>query len=94
MAHHAWRPVNFDVSHLRQFHLPQVLFTRLMKNWGVLEIIAGEFLHICQNFRGICKRIINDIFNAFAYSPEILAIVQIFPGDNFRDTLNLHQTCE
>ena len=61
-SHHAWRPVNLNVSDHRQFHLPPVLFTRLMKNWGVPEIIAGEFLHICQNFRGICKSIKNDIF--------------------------------
>ena len=61
-THHAWRPVNLNVSHQRQFHLPPVLFTRLMKNWGVPEIIAREFLHNCQNFRGICKSIKNDIF--------------------------------
>ena len=59
--HHAWLAVNLNVSHLRQFHLPKALFTHLMKNWGVPEIIAGEFLHICQNFRGICKSIKNDI---------------------------------
>ena len=29
---------------------------------GVPEIIAREFLHICQNFREICKSIKNDIF--------------------------------
>ena len=46
----------------RQFHLPPPLFTCLMKNWGVPEIIAGEFLHICQNFRGVCKSIKNDAF--------------------------------
>ena len=61
-SHHAWRPVNLDVSHLRQFHLPPVLFTRLMKNWGVPEIITGELLHSGQNFRGIYKSIKNDIF--------------------------------
>ena len=54
--HHAWRPINLDVSHQRQFHLPPVLFTRLMKNWGVPEIIAGKLLHSGQNFRGICKK--------------------------------------
>ena len=61
-THLPWRPVNLDVSVQRQFHLPPALFTCLMKNWGVPEIIAGEFLHICQNFRGICKSIKNDIF--------------------------------
>ena len=62
VSHHAWQPVNLNVGHQRQFHLPPVLFTRLMKNWGVPEIIAREFLHNCQNFRGICKSIKNDIF--------------------------------
>ena len=33
-----------------------------MKNWGFPEIIARQFLHICQNFRGICKSIKNYIF--------------------------------
>ena len=55
-SHHAWQPVNLDVSHQRPFHLPRVLFTRLMKNWGVPEIIACELLHSGQNFRGICKK--------------------------------------
>ena len=36
----------------------------------------------------------NAIFNAFANSPEILANVQKFPGDNFLDTQILHQTCK
>ena len=62
LSHLPWRPVNLDVSVQRQFHLPPALFTCLMKNWGVPEIIAREFLHICQNFRGICKSIKNDIF--------------------------------
>ena len=60
-THHAWRPVNLDVNDHRQLHLPPVLFTCLMKNWGVPEIIAGEFLHICQNFSGVRKSIKNDI---------------------------------
>ena len=46
----------------RQFHFPPALFTCLMKNWGVPEIIAGELLHSGQNFRGIYKSIKNDIF--------------------------------
>ena len=61
-SHHAWQAVNLNVSHLRQFHLPPVLFTRLMKNWGVPEIIAGESFYSGQNSRGICKSIKNDIF--------------------------------
>ena len=60
ISHLPWQPVNLNVSHLIQFHLPHALFTHLMKNWGVPEIIAGEFLHICLIFRGICKRIKND----------------------------------
>ena len=62
VSHHAWRPVNLYVSDHSQFHLPQVLFTRLMKNLCVPEIITREFLHICQNFRGGCKSNVNDIF--------------------------------
>ena len=62
VTHHAWRPVNLNVRDHRQFHIPRVLFTHLMKNLGVPEIFAREFLHICQNFRGICKSIKNDIF--------------------------------
>ena len=62
VTHHAWRPVNLNVRDHRQFHIPRVLFTHLMKNLGVPEIFAKEFLHICQNFRGICKSIKNDIF--------------------------------
>ena len=60
--HLPWRPVNLKMSLQRQFHFPPALFTCLMKNWGVPEIIAREFLHICQNFRGVCKSIKNDIF--------------------------------
>ena len=62
ISHHAWRPVNLNVNDLRQFHLPPVLFTFLMKNWRVPDIIARELLHNCQNFRGVCKNIKNDIF--------------------------------
>ena len=61
-SHLPWRPVNLDVGVQRQFHLPPPLFTCLMKNWGVPEIFAREFLHICPNFRGVCKSIKNDIF--------------------------------
>ena len=61
-SHLPWRPVNLDVSAQRQFHFPRALFTCLMKNWGVPEIIAGELLHSGQNFRGIYKSIKNDIF--------------------------------
>ena len=61
-SHLPWRPVNLDVSVQRQFHFPRVLFTCLMKNWGVPEIIARELLHSGQNFRGIYKSIKNDIF--------------------------------
>ena len=53
MSHLPWRPVNLDMSAQRQFHFPRALFTCLMKNWGVSEIIAGELLHSGQNFRGI-----------------------------------------
>ena len=60
--HLPWRPVNLDVSLQRQFHFPRVLFTCLMKNWGVPEIIARELLHSGQNFRGIYKSIKKDIF--------------------------------
>ena len=62
MSHLPWRPVNLYVSAQRRFHLPPALFTCLMKNWGVPEIIAGELLHSGQNSRGICKSIKNDIF--------------------------------
>ena len=61
-SHLPWRPVNLKMSLQRQFHFPPVLFTCLMKNWGVPEIIAGELLHSGQNSRGICKSIKNDIF--------------------------------
>ena len=61
-THLPWRPVNLDVSAQRQFHFPRALFTCLMKNWGVPEIIARELLHSGQNFRGIYKSIKNDIF--------------------------------
>ena len=61
-AHLPWQTVNLDVSLQRQFHYPQVLFTCLMKNLGVLEIIARELLHSGQNFRGIYKSIKKDIF--------------------------------
>ena len=101
VSHHAWRPVNLNVSHLRQFHLPPVLFTRLMKNWGVREIIAREILHNCQNFRGICKSIKNDILGLennlyFHYSHKgvILRVKEIISKlqnwhtcKNFRGTL-------
>ena len=60
--HLPWRPVNLEMSLQRQFHFPPALFTCLMKNWGVPEIIAGELLHSGQNSRGICKSIKNDIF--------------------------------
>ena len=60
--HLPWRPVNLKMRLQRQFHLPPALFTCLMKNLCVPEIIAVEFLHKCQNFRGICKSIKNDIF--------------------------------
>ena len=60
--HLPWRPVNLKMSLQRQFHFPPALFTCLMKNWGVPEIIAGELLHSGQNSRGICKSIKNDIF--------------------------------
>ena len=61
-THLPWRPVNLEMSLQRQFHFPPALFTCLMKNWGVPEIIAGELLHSGQNSRGICKSIKNDIF--------------------------------
>ena len=62
LPHLPWRPVNLQMSLQRQFHFPPALFTCLMKNWGVPEIIAGELLHSGQNSRGICKSIKNDIF--------------------------------
>ena len=62
ISHLPWRPLNLNVSFQRRFLLPPSLFTHLMKNWGVPEIFAGKFLHRCQNFRGICKSIKNDIF--------------------------------
>ena len=61
-THLPWRPVNLEMSLQRQFHFPPALFTCLMKNWGVPEIIAGELLHSGQNSRGIGKSIKNDIF--------------------------------
>ena len=62
ISHLPWQPVNLNVSAQRRFHLHPALFTCPMKNCGVPEIFAGEFLHICQNFRGVCKSIKNDIF--------------------------------
>ena len=61
-THLPWRPVNLEMSLQRQFHFPPALFTCLMKNWGVPEIIAGELFHSGQNSRGIGKSIKNDIF--------------------------------
>ena len=52
-THLPWQPVNLEMSLQRQFHFPPALFTCLMKNWGVPEIIAGELLHSGQNSRGI-----------------------------------------
>ena len=61
-THLPWQPVNLKMSLQRQFHFPPALFTCLMKNLGVPEIIACELLHSGQNFRGICKSIKNAIF--------------------------------
>ena len=56
--HLPWRPVNLHVSVQRQFHLPPVLFTCLMKNWGVPEIFAHYAIilsHIkCRLHYGKC----------------------------------------
>ena len=55
-SHLPWRPVNLEMSLQRQFHFPPALFTCLMKNWGVPEIIACELLHSGQNFREIALK--------------------------------------
>ena len=80
-THLPWRPVNLNVSVQRQFHLPPALFTCPMKNLGVPEIFAGKFLHICQNFRGVCKSLKNDMFwlenNLYLHYSHKGAIVRV-----------------